>query len=597
MKKAKKFLVGLIALVSISVFALGLTGCEMNSVMCNHIYNQEIVSEKYLKSVATCQNKAVYYKSCNSCGKAGLETFEYGDLLKHTPVKGVCSMCEKEVGSTGLSYQPEVTGKYYIVSIGSCKDSDIYIPEFYYNVPVAEIAGEGFANSDITSITIPKSVTEIGSNAFDSCDNLTNVYYMGDIADWCNITFANYYFNHSPHDNQSENSANPLVNGANLYINNEKISELVLPDSVTYISDFAFQGASFTSVTLDSVRYIGRYAFSGCTALTNLIIPDSLTTIHDGVFYGCGNLTSVTIGNSVETIGDYAFYNCDSLTNLTIGDSVETIGDGVFYNCTGLTSIEMPDTVEYIGDYAFRNCDSLESVTIPDLVTAVGDYAFYWCDSLESITIPDLVTAVGDYAFAGCDSLTSVTIGNSVTTIGARAFYGCDSLTSVTIGNSVTTIGDEAFSGCTSLTSITIPDSVTTIGNYAFEDCTSLTSATIPDSVTTIGDRAFAYCSSLTSVTIGNSVTTIGNWAFYSCDNLTSVTIGGSVTTIGYEAFASCYNLTSVVFIDTSTWYRTRNYEDWQNKVKGEQVDVSDAEDAADLLKASYYDNYYWYKL
>ncbi|MBQ3505154.1 MAG: leucine-rich repeat domain-containing protein [Clostridia bacterium] len=219
-------------------------------------------------------------------------------------------------------------------------------------------------------------------------------------------------------------------------------------------------------------------------------------------------------------------------------------------------------------------------VVIPDAykgkpVTAIGDNAFdalksAGADLITSIVIPDSVTEIGYNAFAWCDSLTSVTIGNSVTTIGAEAFFGCSRLTSVTIGNSVTTIGGGAFSGCSNLTSVTIGNSVTTIGEYAFSGCDSLTSATIPDSVTTIVDGAFNSCDSLTSVTIGNSVTTIGGNAFEDCDSLTSV-----------------------VFIDTSTWYRTGDYEDWKNKVNGEQVDVSDAEDAADLLLSGYY----WYKL
>ena len=117
---------------------------------------------------------------------------------------------------------------------------------------------------------------------------------------------------------------------------------------------------------------------------------------------------------------------------------------------------------------------------------------------------------------------------------------------------------------------------------------------TLPSDITQIKSYAFYNCNGLTSVTIGNSVTTIGESAFYYCDDLTRVAIGNSVTTIGDDAFKYC-DLTSVIFADTSTWYRTWNEEDWHNKVNGTQVDVSDAETAADLLTE--YTNYYWYKL
>ena len=347
--------------------------------------------------------------------------------------------------------------------------------------------------------------------------------------------------------------SNEIING---------IGTIVFDDSITTIGEEAFYDCvSLTSVTIpDSVTTIGSNAFRDCSSLTSVTIPDSVTTIGESAFSNCRSLTSVyisdisawcnisfgnlisnplcyahnlylnnelvtdlTIPDSVTTIGDYAFYGYSSITSVTIGDSVTTIGESAFSSCSSLTSVTIGDSVTTIGESAFNNCSKLTSVTIGDSVTTIGKDAFYRCESLTSVTIPDSVTTIGESAFNNCSKLTSVTIGDSVTTIGKSAFSSCSSLTSVTIPDSVTTIGESAFSSCSSLTSVAIGDGVTTIGEDAFYRCESLTSVTIPDSVTTIGDHAFCYCSSLTSVTIGDSVTTIGHSTFYCCSSLTSV--------------------------------------------------------------------------
>ena len=192
------------------------------------------------------------------------------------------------------------------------------------------------------------------------------------------------------------------------------------------------------------------------------------------MFCGCSNLTSVTIPDSVTDIGYRAFAACSNLTSVTIPKSMTDISVGAFYDCSGLTS-----------------------VTIPDSVTSIGQYAFKGCSKLTSVTIPDSVTYIGWEAFDGCESLTSVTIPNSVTEIDSGAFQNCESLTSVTIPNSVTSIEEQVFNCCKSLTSVTIPESVTSIGGHAFANCASLTSVTIPESVIDIGVMAFDYSSNV----------------------------------------------------------------------------------------------------
>ncbi len=219
-----------------------------------------------------------------------------------------------------------------------------------------------------------------------------------------------------------------------------------------------------------------------------------------GAFSGCSGLTSLTIPSSVTEIGESAFHGCSGLTSLTIPSGVTSIGYYAFIGCSGLKSLTIPSSVTSIGESAFQGCSGLSSLTIPSSVTSISDFAFYGCSGLTSLTIPSSVTSIGNYAFDGCSGLTSLTIPSGVTSIGYGAFEGCSGLTSLTIPSSVTSIDYSAFRGCSGLTSLTIPSSVTSIGNYAFVGCSGLTSLTIPSGVTSIGNYAFVGCSGLISI-------------------------------------------------------------------------------------------------
>ena len=273
---------------------------------------------------------------------------------------------------------------------------------------INERAFSGCAN--LTAITIPDSVTSIGSGAFYGCTGLKDVY-ITDIGKWCGICFEDW-------------TATPLNYAHNLYLDGTLITNLVIPNGVTSI---------------------GGYAFYDCTGLTSITIPDGVINIGGSAFSGCTGLTSITIPDSVTSIGAYAFSGCTGMKGVYITDIGKWCGisfenyDGnplyyahnLYLNETLITNLVIPNGVTSIGGYAFVGCAGLTSITIPNGVTSIGGSAFSGCTGLTSITIPDSVTSIVWCAFSGCTGLTSITIPASVTSVGDYAFYGCASLTSI----------------------------------------------------------------------------------------------------------------------------------------------------------------------
>ena len=410
--------------------------------------------------------------------------------------------------------------EYYVTKIldnafNSCKLTSVKIGN-----NVTSIGNNAFRYcSNLNSVTIDNGVISIGIEAFFGCIGLTSVH-ITDIKAWCGNDFNNA-------------ESNPLCYAHHLYLNGEEIKDLVIPNSV---------------------ESIGNYAFSGCSGLTSVTIPNSVESIGNYAFSGCSGLTSVIIPNNVTSIGEYTFSSCSGLTSVTIGDGVTSIGNGTFFKCISLTSVTISNSVRFIGKSAFSDCSGLTSVNIPNNVESIGEFAFAGCSVLTSVNIGNSVTSIGNDAFHRCSCLTTVNIPNSMESIGNYAFSQCSALTSVSIPNNVMSIGNYAFSGCSGLTSVTIPNSMTSIGEYVFEECSGLTSVTIPNSVTFIGSNAFKNCNNLNSVTIPNRVTSIGYKAFSGCSGLTSVTIGYGVTNIGDNAFERCAGLISLHILDIKAW-------------------------------------------
>ena len=221
---------------------------------------------------------------------------------------------------------------------------------------------------------------------------------------------------------------------------------------------------------VDENDVLGDYMFSGCSALTSLILPSSVTKI-----------------------GNYAFEHLVTLTSLIIPSNVTEIGNSAFVNCRGLTSMKIPSSVTNIGDCAFLNCSGLTSLVISSGVTKIGDSAFKNCSGLTSLVIPSGVTEIGFFAFRNCSGLISLVISSGV--IDGSAFENCSGLTSLIISSGVTKIGSSAFKNCSGLTSLVIPSGVTEIGWFAFENCSGLTSIYVyAEHIYTSGLVAFKGC-------------------------------------------------------------------------------------------------------
>ncbi len=335
----------------------------------------------------------------------------------------------------------------------ACPGGAVTIPESIDGMLVTSIEDSAFEFcTNMTSVTIPNSMTFISAWAFFGCTALTNV---------------------------------------------------TIPNSVTRIEESAFSGCSgLTSVTIpNSVRSIGQHAFSDCAGLANVTIPKSVTDIWERAFSGCTNLTNVTFSDGVRDIQSFAFLGCTGLTNVTIPKSVDGIGYAVFEGCTSLLAI----TVDPLN----TTYSSLDGVLLDKSQTTLLEYP---AGRGGSYTIPDTVTNIFSYAFLGCTGLTNVTIPSSVESIEDAVFEESTSLVAITvdpINPSYSSLDGVLFDKSQTMLieyptgkagSYIIPKGVTNIGLLAFEGCTGLTSVTVPNSVATISGEAFEACTNLTAV-------------------------------------------------------------------------------------------------
>jgi uncharacterized repeat protein (TIGR02543 family) len=344
-------------------------------------------------------------------------------LFVNFNVMPVVAITTTGTDANGFTWQSD-DGLTYSITGYNGSDTNITIPSSIDGHTVTSIGSNAFKNKPLTSVTIPNTVTSIGSFAFYYCSSLVSIS---------------------------------------------------IPNSVTSIGDSAFAYCiSLPNITLPTnLSSIGNSTFQDCKAFTGITIPNSVTSIGTYAFFECISLTNITIPNSVTNIGEGAFKDCKALRSAVMSDSVTSVGNYLFYNCQLLSSVRLSNNLTYTGDFIFYNCFSLAGVTLPSSLTSIGNSAFENCTALTNITIPNGVTKIGYRAFIMCNVLANITIPNTVKIIDFNAFAHCYAFTNIIIPDSVTSIGDYAFYYCTSLTEVTIPKSVTSIGFLTFSSCNS----------------------------------------------------------------------------------------------------------------------------
>ncbi len=472
---------------------------------------------------------------------------------------------------SSVTFETNDEGKTALTSIGASAFAGTALTEFILPETSATsltVGGTMFTGCDkITKVSLPKQVSMIGT-FFKGCFSITEV----SLPDNVNLWFEDGIV----YNNQDKTIIHYVMKDI-------ATADLVLPDSLTAISDYAFanQPALKTVSIPASINSIGTYAFNNCYNLQKVTFravdgqAESLTSIPASLFRACTSLTTIEgLPSTVTSIGNYAFYGCEVLsklnstegkTEINLPTGLKTLGTDVFNRCSAITKIAIPDGVTTIGSQVFQYCTSLSEVTFGEdsKLTSLGNRAFEYCESLKNFDMPDTVTSLAYSVFAS-SGIETIHMSTKLTSMSGQVFQYATKLKAITIPEGVVKLDYYTFEGCTSLGAwdeetqaygkVVLPSTLTTISYQVFADCTSLTEITIPDSVTMLGQAnswstsrysyVFRGCTALKTVNLGG-VTQIGNEAFKDCTALETIDLS-KVTDMNSNVFENCTSLKSV---------------------------------------------------
>lgn len=405
-------------------------------------------------------------------------------------------------------------------------NKSVTVPDTLDGSPVTEIGYGAFLNSQVTDVVIPDTVKIIGDSAFSRCEQLSvidipkSVERIGAMAffatpfektlgedDFVIINDCILYKYNGKSDVVTIPEGIYCIGGHGFYEND--LTEVIMPDSVKYIESQTFANCkNLKSITVPSAEYIGDVAFLGCTSLKTADI--NAREIDYSAFSGCVSLCDVSLKGTC-IMGGSVFAECISLKEIILPESLVSMGNGVFRE-SGLVETDIPTGITEINTDTFKDCTSLSRVGLHTGIKAVRDSAFSGCTSLTEIALPEGLTFIGKIAFYNC-GLTSITIPDSVTEVGFNAFMKCTSLSKVQLSKGMTVIPHSCFDGCVALSELIIPDGVTEIKVNAFQNTPRLKTVDLPDGLKILELNCF-YNSGIWAVFIPDSVEKFNRQAF-----------------------------------------------------------------------------------
>ncbi|ELP85445.1 hypothetical protein EIN_087670 [Entamoeba invadens IP1] len=343
---------------------------------------------------------------------------------------------------------------------------------------------------DVEAITLPSTLTHLGTNVFSLCSKLKSIS--------CNNKKGFDAFVTISDKTILEKFGVKIVNVIQID-NKEKVSFNARKDHENDSFD-EFD----TFAVPDFFQILGEKCFSDFHYLKTIDLPPTITQIESLCFKNCYSLDTIRLPVNLKSIGHEAFSECSSLTLMCIPNGVTYVGHEAFSGCVSLKNVFVPKCV-YTEPRVFLGCTSLVSVVILESTcdNEIFNSTYVQCSNLKTFDIPKNITKLESYGFCGMGSLEKLILPNAVISIGNFSFLNCSSLCEICIGKNLECIGGHAFENCINLNSISIPEAVTFIGSYAFKNCVNLTCFKCGESIQNISKSAFSGCLKLSTFIVG----------------------------------------------------------------------------------------------